>query len=194
MEYIPLGKTGECISRIGLGTWQYSETWGLTEYNIAKNIIAKAIEHGINLFDTAMVYGRGMSEEFIGRAFKELGIKRDSIFIATKIPGDFLSYDDVFKATERSLRRLGVDYIDLMQVHWPPCWHNFPTCEYMRALERLVFLGKIRYLGLSNFPVELIEAARSCLSRNNIVTLQVRYNIIEREAEKELYPMQRKII
>ena len=87
-----------------------------------------------------------------------------------------------------------MDYIDLMQVHWPPCWHNFPTCEYMRALERLVFLGKIRYLGLSNFPVELIEAARSCLSRNNIVTLQVRYNIIEREAEKELYPMQRKII
>lgn len=95
MEYTFLGGTDEKISRIGLGTWQYGEAWGLTDYNAAKSIISKAIEYGVNLFDTAMVYGRGMSEEFLGRAFKELEVKRDEVFIATKIPGDFLSYDDV---------------------------------------------------------------------------------------------------
>jgi len=92
------------------------------------------VELGINLIDTAAVYGRGFSEGFIGRALKELGV-RDEVFIATKLPGDFLSYGDVFKGTEKCLKRLQVDVIDLMQVHWPPAWHNFPTCEYIRAFE-----------------------------------------------------------
>ncbi len=135
-----------------------------------------------------MVYGRGMSEEFLGRSLKELGVKRDEVIVATKIPGEFLAYDDVFRAVDRSLKRLQTDYIDLMQVHWPPCWHNHPTCEYMKALERLVTIGKIRYIGLSDFPVELAEAARYCLSREDVEVLQVRYNIVERQAEKELIP------
>ncbi|MEB3861516.1 MAG: aldo/keto reductase [Desulfurococcales archaeon] len=188
MEYTTLGTTGVKVSRIGLGAWQFSQTWGLTDYEAAKSIIAKALESGINLIDTAMVYGRGMSEEFVGRALKELGVKRDEVVIATKIPGDFLAYDDVFKAVDRSLKRLQVDYIDLMQVHWPPCWHNHPTCEYMKALERLVNLGRINYIGLSDFPVELVDAARSCLSRVDVEVLQVRYNLAERQAEKELIP------
>ncbi len=188
MEYTTLGTTGVKVSRIGLGAWQFSQTWGLTDYETAKSIIAKALESGINLIDTAMVYGRGMSEEFVGRALKELGVKRDEVVIATKIPGDFLAYDDVFKAVDRSLKRLQVDYIDLMQVHWPPCWHNHPTCEYMKALERLVNLGRINYIGLSDFPVELVDAARSCLSRVDVEVLQVRYNLAERQAEKELIP------
>lgn len=188
MEYTTLGTTGLKVSRIGLGAWQFSQTWGLTEYEAAKAIISRAIESGINLIDTAMVYGRGMSEEFVGRALKELGVKRDEVVVATKIPGDFLAYDDVFKAVDRSLKRLQLDYIDLMQVHWPPCWHNHPTCEYMKALERLVNLGKINYIGLSDFPVELVDAARSCLSRVDVEVLQVRYNLAERQAEKELIP------
>lgn len=188
MEYVRLGKTGVKISRIGLGSWQFSEAWGVTDYNVARSIVLKALDSGINFFDTAMAYGRGMSEEFLGKAIREAGVKRDEVVIATKIPGDFLSADDVFKAVDKSLKRLGVDYIDLMQVHWPPCWHNHPTCEYMRALERLVKLGKIRYIGLSNYPVELVEAARSCLSTTDIVSLQFRYNLIERQAEKELIP------
>jgi len=188
MEYTRLGKTDLKISRIGLGTWQFSEAWGVLDYNLAKEIVAKAIEVGINFFDTAMVYGRGRSEEYLGRALKDLGVKRDEVVIATKIPGDFLAYDDVFRAVDKSLRRLGVRYIDLMQVHWPPCWHNHPTCEYMKALERLVHLGKIRYIGLSDYPVELVEAARQCLSTTDIVSLQFRYNLIERQAEKELIP------
>lgn len=68
------------ISRIGLGTWQFSEAWGVLEYNLAKQIIAKALESGINFFDTAMVYGNGMSEEFLGKALRELGVKRRSIY------------------------------------------------------------------------------------------------------------------
>lgn len=182
-----LGMSGIKVTVVGLGTWQFSETWGVTNYETAKAIIAKAAEVGINFIDTAEVYGRGMSEEFIGKALKELGLKEHFI-IATKIPGQFLAYGDVFRATKRSLRRLGVDAIDLMQVHWPPCWHNIPTCEYMRALEKLVHLGYIRAIGLSNFAPELVESARTCLAREDIVSNQVRYNLIERDAEKELIP------
>jgi aryl-alcohol dehydrogenase-like predicted oxidoreductase len=187
MEYRTFQKIKEKISIIGLGTWQYSETWGVLDYNTAKSIIANAIEHGINLIDTAAVYGKGKSEEFIGKALKELNT-RDDVFIATKIPGDFLNKDDVFKAVNRCLSRLQVNTIDLMQVHWPPLWHNFPTCGYMRALEQLIELGKIRYIGLSDFPVELIEAAQNCLSKHDISSIQVRYNVIERAAEIDHIP------
>ncbi len=187
MEYRILGKTREKISIIGLGTWQFGDAWGVKDYNVAKSIIEKAVELGVNFIDTAAVYGRGLSEEFIGKALKELNV-RDEVFIATKLPGDFLSYEDVFRATEKCLKRLQVDVIDLMQVHWPPAWHNFPTYEYMRALEKLVDLGKIRYIGVSNFPVEMLESARNCLSKVDIVSNQIRYNVIERDAEKELIP------
>jgi aryl-alcohol dehydrogenase-like predicted oxidoreductase len=183
----PLGYSDLKVTVVGLGTWQFSESWGVTDYETAKSIISKAAEVGINLIDTAEVYGNGLSEEFVGRALKELGL-RDQFVIATKIPGQFLSYGDVFKATKRSLERLGVDSIDLMQVHWPPCWHNIPTCEYMRALEKLVDMGLIKYIGVSNFAPELLESARACLAKEDIVSNQVRYNLIERDAEKEIIP------
>jgi len=188
MEYTVLGSTGVRVSRIGLGTWQFSEAWGVTSYEDARRIVEAALEHGVNLFDTAMVYGRGMSEEFLGRALRELGARRDEVVVATKIPGEFLQPWDVFRAVDRSLRRLGLGHIDVLQVHWPPCWHNFPTCRYMRALERLVELGKVEYLGLSDYPVELVEAARSCLARHDVEVLQVRYNLVERWAEEEHLP------
>lgn len=187
MEYRELGWTGEKISVVGLGAWQFSESWGVLDYELAKKIIQESFNSGVNLIDTAAVYGRGKSEEFVGKAVKELGI-RDKVIIATKLPGEFMNEYDVLKGAERSLARLGVDVIDLMQVHWPPLWHNFPTCEYMRALERLVKLGKIRYIGLSDFPVELIESARQCLSTVDIVSIQIRYNLVERYAEKEIIP------
>ncbi|MCE4608010.1 MAG: aldo/keto reductase [Caldisphaeraceae archaeon] len=188
MEFVELGRTKEKVSRIGLGTWQFSNSWGLTIYDSAKEIISSSIEMGINLINTAMVYGNGMSERFIGRALEELGIERSSIFVVTKIPGQFLSYDDVFKAVDRSLERLRFDYIDALLAHWPPAWHNHPTCEYMKAFERLVELGKVRYLGLSDYPIELAESARYCLSKNDIQILEARYNIVERQAEKEIIP------
>lgn len=188
MEYIRLGWSDLKVSRIGLGAWQFSDSWGVTDYNMAKSIINKAFEKGINFIDTAMVYGRGMSEEFIGKALRELGIKRDEIILATKIPGDFLDPGDVFKSVDRSLKRLGVEYIDLLQLHWPPCWHNHPTCSYARALERLVVLGKVKFIGVSNYPIALIEELRYCFSTIDIVSMQYRYNLIERQAEIELIP------
>ncbi len=188
VEFVELGRTKEKVSRIGLGTWQFSNSWGLTIYDSAKEIISSSIEMGINLINTAMVYGNGMSERFIGRALEELGIERSSVFVVTKIPGQFLSYDDVFKAVDRSLERLRFDYIDALLAHWPPAWHNHPTCEYMKAFERLVELGKVRYLGLSDYPIELAESARYCLSKNDIQILEARYNIVERQAEKEIIP------
>jgi aryl-alcohol dehydrogenase-like predicted oxidoreductase len=175
------------VSAVGLGTWQFSDAWGVTSYDTAKSIVEKALSMGINFFDTAAVYGTGMSEKFLGQAIKELG-EREKVVIATKIPGEFLSRHDVFKATKRSLERLGTSYIDLMQVHWPPCWDNIPTCEYMRALEELVHIGAIRMIGLSDFPPELIESAWSCLSTEDIVSIQVKYNLVERDAEKEIIP------
>ena len=119
MEYTVLGSTGLRVSRVGLGTWQFSEAWGVTGFEEAKAIVTKALEVGINLFDTAMVYGRGMSEEFLGRALREAGVKRDGVVVATKIPGEFLQPYDVARAVDRSLKRLGLGHIDLLQVHWP---------------------------------------------------------------------------
>ncbi len=183
MEYVSLADTGLRVSRIGLGTWQFSDAWGVKNYDTAKRLIEKAVEMGINLFDTAMVYGNGLSEEFLGRALREIGVKREEIIIATKIPGDYLNPLDVFRSVRRSLGRLQTKYIDILQLHWPPCWHNFPTCKYMRTLERLVKLGLVNHIGVSNYPVRLIDEVRSCLSTIDIVSMQYRYNIIERQAE-----------
>ncbi len=187
LEKRELGSSGIKVTVVGLGTWQFSDAWGVKDYATAKKIIAKALEAGINFIDTAIVYGQGLSEEFVGRAIRELGA-REHFVIATKIPGEFLAYGDVFKATRRSLRRLGVDSIDLMQVHWPPAWHNIPTCEYMRALEKLVNLGLIKAIGVSNFAPELLDSARACLAKEDVVSNQVRYNLVERDAEKEIIP------
>ncbi|MCS7106518.1 MAG: aldo/keto reductase [Acidilobaceae archaeon] len=188
MEFTELGSTGLKISRLSLGAWQFSEAWGMKDYGLAKSIVAKALEVGINFIDTAMIYGRGMSEDFLGRALQELGVKRDEVVIATKIPGEFLSPEDVPRAIERSLARLRTESIDLLLIHWPPAWHNFPTCTYMRALERAVNVGAVNYLGLSDYPVELAEAARACLAREDLVALQVRFNLAERWAEAEHIP------
>lgn len=188
MEYTSIGKTKEKVSRIGLGTWQFSQAWGLTEYNKAKIVIAKAVELGINFFDTAMVYGMGLSEEFLGNALRELNIKRDEVFITTKIPGEYLDPIDIYKSANKSIKILGIRYIDGLLVHWPPCWLNVPTKVYARALEKLVDFGKIRYLGLSNFPIELVESFRQNLSKYDVEIMQVRYNLVERWAEEEVIP------
>ncbi|MET1101199.1 MAG: aldo/keto reductase [Pyrodictiaceae archaeon] len=188
MEYTVLGRTQLRISRIGLGTWQFSEAWGGLSYEEARAIIARALEHGINFFDTAMAYGLGRSEDLLGRALRDLGVKRDSIVISTKIPGEFLNPTDIYRSVEKSLKLLGLDHVDVLLAHWPPCWHNYPTRIYARALERLVLQGRVSYLGLSDFPVELIESFRSSLSRVDVHVLQIRYNLVERWAEEEHIP------
>ncbi|MEM0153980.1 MAG: aldo/keto reductase [Ignisphaera sp.] len=188
MEYVDLGRTHEKISRIGLGAWQFSEAWGVTEYMQARAVISKAVELGVNFFDTAMVYGLGLSENLLGKALRELGVRRDDVFITTKIPGDFLSPADIYRSVEKSIEVLGLGYIDGLLVHWPPCWHNIPTRIYARALEKLVFLGRVRYLGLSNFPIELVESFRSALAKHDVEIFQIRYNLVERWADEEIVP------
>ncbi|MFN3803867.1 MAG: aldo/keto reductase [Pyrobaculum sp.] len=187
-----LGKSDMEVSRIGLGAWQFSgDAWGNFTYEQTKAVVSKAVEVGINFFDTAAIYGRGRSEEYLGRAVRELGV-RDQVYIATKIHGEWLRRVDILASVENQRRRLGVDAIDLYQIHWPACWHNTPICETMKTLEELVDRGLVRYVGVSNFPKPLLEYARTCLSKVDIISSQNRYNLVEREADKELLPYLRR--
>ncbi|MEM0087499.1 MAG: aldo/keto reductase [Thermofilum sp.] len=188
MEYTILGKTGERVSRIGLGAWQFSEAWGALDFEAAKAVVRRAVELGVNFFDTAMVYGNGKSEKLLGRSLKELSVSRDSVIVSTKIPGEFLNPLDIPRAVRKSIENLELGYIDVLLAHWPPAWHNVPTRVYARSLEQLVNMGLVRYLGLSNFPVELVESFRSSLSRCDVEVFQHRYNLLERWAEAEVIP------
>lgn len=177
------GWTGEKISPLILGSWEYGAPSIVSEEH-AVRIIRRAVELGINAIDTAEGYGAGLSEKIIGRAIK--GFRRDELFIITKVSYDHLRYDDVIKAAEASLKRLETSYIDLYLIHWPH--HYIPLRETLKAMERLWSEGKIRYIGVSNFPLPMLRAAREHLSRTDIATNQVHYNMLYREVEKELLP------
>ncbi|MEM4970316.1 MAG: aldo/keto reductase [Sulfolobales archaeon] len=177
------GWTGEKISPLILGSWEYGAPSIISEEQ-AVRIIKRAIELGINAIDTAESYGAGLSEKIIGRAIK--GFRRDELFIITKVSYEHLRYDDVIKAAEASLKRLETSYIDLYLIHWPH--HYIPLRETLKAMERLWSEGKIRYIGVSNFPLPMLRAAREYLSRTDIATNQVHYNMLYREVEKELLP------
>lgn len=188
MEYVELGGSGLKVSVIGLGTWQASgKAWGadVEDDQIVKAIV-RAHELGVNLIDTAEAYGGGHSEEVVARAIREVG--RDNLVVATKVHGGHLRYNDVLKAAEHSLRRLGVREIDLYQVHWPDPWEQVPLKHTMRAMEQLYREGKIRAIGVSNFAVRDLEEARKHLSEASIVSNQVRYSMLQREIEEEVLP------
>jgi diketogulonate reductase-like aldo/keto reductase len=181
-----LGRTGEKIAAIGLGTWGIGGGM-MPNYSADKQAI-EAIRHavklGMNHIDTAEIYGGGHAEELVGEAIKEFA--RDDIFIASKVWHTNLRYDDVLRACERSLKRLQTSYIDLYYIHRPN--PSIPLSETMRALERLYDEGKIRYIGVSNFSASLVEEARSCLSHADIVADQVEYSLYERSIERDLMP------
>ena len=186
MEYRRLGKTGEKIAAIGLGTWGIGG--GMSpDYSPDKQAIEAiryAIELGMNHIDTAEIYGGGHSEELVGEAIKKF--RRDEVFIASKVWHTNLKYDDVLRACERSLKRLQTSHIDLYYIHWPN--PLIPLSETMRALERLHDEGRIRYIGVSNFSASLIEEARSYLSHADVVANQVEYSLYERSIERDLIP------
>lgn len=188
MEYLTLGRSGLRVSRIGLGCWQFGDRgwgWGITVTEAdALAVLEAAFDAGINFIDTAEVYGNGVSEEVIGRFVKKVG--RDNLVIASKVSGQHLRYGDVLRAAEGSLSRLGVSAIDLYQVHWPNPY--VPLGHTMRAMEELVRRGVVRYIGVSNFPKPLLMAAQESLSRYEIVSNQVRYNLLQREVEEEILP------
>lgn len=187
MKYLEIGENGLEASEIGIGTWQGAgEIWGkdVTQQNV-KNAITKSVELGINLIDTAEAYGNGKSEKIVGDAINELN--REELVIATKV-NSHLRYEDVKKACERSLERLGIDQIDVYQVHWPDPWQQIPLKETMGAMEDLYLEGKIGNIGVSNFAVRDLKEARDVLTETDIVWNQVRYNMLERQIEEEVLP------
>jgi aryl-alcohol dehydrogenase-like predicted oxidoreductase len=192
MERVRLGMSGVEVSRIGLGMWQAGgKNWG-TDVNDRDCVaaIVRSVECGVDLVDTAEVYGEGHSEEVVGRAIKVVG--RDNLVVATKVAGSHLRERDLERACRGSLKRLGVRAIDLYQVHWPDPWDQVPFKEGFRALERLWKRGTIRAIGASNFAVRDLKDAQSHLSRAEIASNQVRYNLLQREIEAEVLPYCRK--
>ncbi len=186
MEYRLLGRTGEKIAAIGLGTWLIGGG-SSPDYSMdmeAIEAIRYAIELDMTHIDTAEMYGGGHAEELVGEAIKSF--KRDEIFIASKVWHTNLRYDDVLRACERSLRRIQTSYIDLYYIHWPS--DVIPLSETMKAMERLYKDGKIRYIGLSNFSPTQIEEARSYLSTTDVVAIQAEYSLYNRKIEGDVIP------
>ncbi len=181
MKYKFLGKTNEKLSEIGVGTWALS---GKDEDN--KKAIEYAIDNGVNFIDTAEIYG---TESIVGKIANE----KQNIFIATKVWGTHMKYEKVIKACENSLKNLNLKQIDLYQLHFRN--PGVKIKETMKAMEKLVYEGKIRYIGVSNFNKNELKAAQMAMKRYEIVSNQVEYNLIVRYPEKELinYMKQEKI-
>src|SRR5438309_1074348 len=185
MDFRTLGKNGPKVSRIGMGVWQASDLWKGDDEQIVR-AITRSHELGVNLVDTAEAYGNGHSEQVVGRALRDIG--REEFVVATKVHGANLRYDELQRAASASMKRLGVKVIDLYQIHWPDPWEQVPLKETMKALEKLCTEGKIRAIGVSNFAVRDLKEARSHLSRTDIVSNQVRYNMLQRAIEAEVLP------
>jgi aryl-alcohol dehydrogenase-like predicted oxidoreductase len=200
MEYKRFGNTGMMVSRLCLGTMTYGVPtdrwpWALNEEQ-SRPFIQKALELGINFFDTADVYTAGASEEVVGRALKDFA-KRDDIVLATKVynpmgpgPNDKgLSRKHIFSAIDASLKRLGTDYVDLYQIHrWD---YNTPIEETMEALHDVVKAGKVRYIGASSmFSWQFAQAQYTADQHGwtKFVSMQPHYNLVYREEEREMIP------
>jgi aryl-alcohol dehydrogenase-like predicted oxidoreductase len=200
MEYKSLGRTGLKVSELCLGTMQFGWT---AEESLSLKILGTAYEAGINFIDTADVYSRwaegnpgGVAETIIGKWIKQSNISRDSLVLATKVRGrmgsspndEGLSRVHILRAVEASLRRLGVDYIDLYQTHSYD--DQTPIEETLRALDDLVRQGKVRYIGCSNYPAWRFTEAIWTSHHNRLAridSLQPHYNLVHRaEFEREL--------
>lgn len=201
MKYANLGATGLSVSRICLGCMSYGtpewRDWVLDE-KASRPFYERALEAGINFFDSADVYSRGVSEEVLGRALKDLVDDREDVVIATKCfmgTHDMkrnrwgLSRKNIIASCDASLRRLGVDYIDLYQIHrFDP---NTPIEETMEALDSLVRAGKVRYLGASSmWTWQFVQMQALAEQRGwaKFVAMQNHYNMIYREEEREMNP------
>jgi diketogulonate reductase-like aldo/keto reductase len=162
------------IPKVGFGTWSLGgkQTVDPSLDNWSLKILRSALELGYTHFDTAEMYARGHNEELLGRAIRESGIPRSSLFITSKVWMDHLSYQDVLRSCENSLRRLGMDYLDLYLIHWPLAAMRLE--ETFRALNQLVREGKVRHLGVSNFKLKQLTKAAD-LSETPLLTDQVPY-------------------
>ncbi len=191
MEYRQLGKSGLQVSVIGLGTNNFGSRLDSKQTAIVMN---HALDMGINMIDTSNSYSKGLSEEYIGRAAKG---KRGKFILATKVSSRMgegpnmagNSRQHIVAEVENSLRRLGTDYIDVYQLHWPDA--NTPIEESLRTLDDLVSQGKVRYIGCSNFMAwqvcEAVWTSRTC-GVTPLVSVQPKYSMLDREIEAELVP------
>ena len=185
MEFKKLGKTEVEIPVLGLGTWGIG---GFSDRHLgsedkAVRALRLGLELGMRFLDTAEIYANGHSEEIVGIA---VGEERENIFIATKVSPSNLSYEDVIRSCEGSLKRLKMKYVDLYQVHWPNT--SIPIRETMKAMEKLAAEGKVREIGVSNFSVHQTREAQEALSKKSLASNQVKYNLIERSIEEDLVP------
>ncbi|MFI0421866.1 aldo/keto reductase [Spongiactinospora sp. 9N601] len=192
MRTVPLGRTGLLVTPICYGTWQFGGDWGTVDERAAIEAIQGARDLGINFFDTARGYGFGVSERLLGRALAdELGTSRDSVVIATKgglrEDGGVLSRDSspawLRQEVEQSLSALGIDHIDLYQIHWPD--PRTPLADTAAALGDMIREGLIRHAGVSNFDVEEMREFGETL---RVETLQPPYHLFERDIETDVLP------
>jgi aryl-alcohol dehydrogenase-like predicted oxidoreductase len=195
MDYSTIVGPPLTVSRVAIGTWAIGGwMWGGTDETESISTIRAALDHGINVIDTAPVYGFGRSEEIVGKATAE-GHLRDKVVIATKVGLEWkdgkvfrnASRDRIMREVDDSLRRLRTDYIDIYQVHWPD--PLVPIEETAAAMQMLFKQGKIRAIGVSNFSLEQMQRFRSVAALH---VLQSPYNLFERETEAELLPYCRK--
>ena len=189
MRYKRLGNSSLEVSVVGLGTWAIGgDFWGKVDDDRSIRTIQRAVDCGINLIDTAPAYGGGHAERIVGQAIKG---RRDKVVIATKCGivkqgGRItrnLKPESIRKEVDDSLTRLGVDVIDLYQIHWPDA--NTPLEDTLNEMVKLRDAGKIRYIGVSNFDRKLMEEAASI---TEIVSLQPQYSLLDREIEKDILP------
>ena len=202
MEYVKLGNTGMDVSRFCLGCMGFGDSeawvhkWLLNEED-SRPVIKKALDLGINFFDTANVYSLGKSEEILGRALKDYA-NRDEVVIATKVHGKMhdgpngsgLSRKAIMSEIDKSLKRLGTDYVDLYIIHrWD---YNTPIEETMEALHDIVKAGKARYIGASAMYAWQFQKALHTAEKNGwtrFVSMQNHLNLIYREEEREMIPL-----
>jgi len=202
MDYVKLGHTGLDVSRICLGCMSYGDpergthAWSLSE-DASRPFIKKALDLGINFFDTANVYSAGASEEIVGRALKDYA-KRDEIVLATKVHGKMhsgpngsgLSRKAIFAEIDHSLQRLQTDYVDLYQIHRFD--YHTPIEETLEALHDVVKAGKVRYIGASSMHAWQLMKSLALAEQHRwtrFVTMQNYVNLLYREEEREMLPL-----
>jgi len=188
MEYRSFGRTGIQISAIGIGCWEIGGGYGSIEESEFVKAVNRALDLGVNCFDTAEAYGFGASERSLAKA---LGGRRKEAVITTKFGVGYQeapnfrdgSRKRVTESIEKSLKNLGTDFVDVYLVHWPD--RNTPFDETMRALDDLVKAGKVRAVGLSNFRLEEIK---TCMSARRVDVVQYCWNMFDRRMQTEIFP------
>jgi len=188
MEYRPFGQTGLEVGAVGYGCWEIGGGYGDIEAAEFDRAVARALDLGINCFDTAEGYGMGASERALAQA---LGSRRDEAIVVTKFGMNYRdkpnlrdsSRERVFASIDKSLKNLGTDYVDVYLVHWPD--RLTPFEETMQALDDVVREGKVRYVGLSNFKRDEIEA---CMQIRRVDVVQYGWHLFDRRMQREILP------